>query len=86
MQPTISPENEQFVQQEIANGTFYDRGEALNAGLELLRQRKELRARLDRSRRQLDSGAYTDYDGPGLRELFNDLKRRVEAKAKAPAE
>jgi Arc/MetJ-type ribon-helix-helix transcriptional regulator len=81
MQSSISHENELFVQQEIADGAYQDRFEVLNAAVDLLRQQKQLVARLKESRRQLDSGEYTEFDGPGLRELFDDLKQRARAKA-----
>ena len=81
-----SSENEQFVQQEIAKGTYLDQVEALNAGLDLLRERMQLVARLEESRRQLDHGEFTEFDGSGLRELFEDLKRRARGKVGATGE
>jgi Arc/MetJ-type ribon-helix-helix transcriptional regulator len=83
----LSAENEQFVQQEIATGVYRDCTDAMNAGVELLRQRKRLLAKLDEGRRQLDSGQYSEYDEQGLREFFNDVHRRgMERRraAKAP--
>jgi Arc/MetJ-type ribon-helix-helix transcriptional regulator len=81
MSSAPSHENEAIVQEEIARGTYRDRAEVVNAGLDLHRQRRELTDRLANSRRQLDAGEYTDFDGPGLRELFADLKRRAKANA-----
>ena len=60
--------------------------EALNAGLDLLRERKQLVARLEDSRRQLDNGEFTELDGPGLRELFEGLSRRARGKVGATGE
>lgn len=77
MSSAISPENERFIEQAISEGVFEDRGEALNAGIELLRARKELTTRLAESRRQLDAGEYREYDGSGLRDLFEGLKSRA---------
>ena len=82
----ISAENEKFLEQEIANGAYADRLEAVNAGLDLLRKQKQLIARLEASRRQLDAGQYTDFDGSGLRALFDELKNRAKSKSGATAE
>jgi Arc/MetJ-type ribon-helix-helix transcriptional regulator len=81
MSSALSHENEAFVQQEIARGTYRDRAEVVNVGLDLLRQRKEVTDRLANGRRQLDVGEYTDFDVPGLRDFFADLKRRAKVKA-----
>ena len=86
MTTVLSPENEQFIEQEIAKGAYCDLLEAVNAGLDLLRKRKQLIARLEASRRQLDSGEFTDFDGPGLHALFSDLKNRATSKCGATTE
>lgn len=77
MSDQISSENEQFIQQEIAAGTFRSRDEVINAGVELLKQRQDLVNRLRDSRRQLDSGEFEEFDRAGLQELFDNLKRRA---------
>ena len=77
MRDQVSPENEQFIQQEIAAGTFRSRDEVINAGVELLKQRQDLVNRLRDSRRQLDSGEFEEFDRAGLEELFDNLKRRA---------
>lgn len=79
MEPAISSNNEQFIQNAIATGLFQDRAEAINAGIDLLRRQNALIDRLKESRRQLDQGQYTEYDQPGLRQLFEDLKGRARA-------
>jgi Arc/MetJ-type ribon-helix-helix transcriptional regulator len=86
MTTVITPENEQFIEQEIASGAYCDRHDAVNAGLDLLRKRKQLIARLEASRRQLDNGEFTDFDGPSLRAWFSDLKNHVASKCGATTE
>lgn len=76
MSTDLSPENEQFIEQEIATGVFRDRDEVLNAGVEFLRQRKSLLARLDEGRRQLDQGESSDYDTQGIGEYLDDVHQR----------
>jgi Arc/MetJ-type ribon-helix-helix transcriptional regulator len=82
----ISPENEQFIEGEILEGAYQDRGEVLNAGIRLLRARKELAGRLAESRRQLDEGEYTEHDVSGLREFFGDLKKRMRMQTEVSGE
>jgi Arc/MetJ-type ribon-helix-helix transcriptional regulator len=80
MANSLSPEIESFIQQEVALGTYQDRDDAIEAGIELLRQRKALLDRLDESRRQLDEGEYEEYDDEGLRQLFEQLIARADNK------
>jgi len=77
MSSQISPENEQFIEKQIASGTFRTRSDVLDAGVELLRMRNELLGRIDEGRRQLDSGQYTEYDEQSLKRRFEDLKARA---------
>ena len=42
MSTDISPENEQYLQEAVARGSFPSRGQALNAAVELLKQREQL--------------------------------------------
>lgn len=77
MSTEISPENEQFIEKQIASGTFRTRSDVLDAGVELLRMRNELLDRIDEGRRQLDSGQYTEYDEQTLQRRFEELKARA---------
>jgi Arc/MetJ-type ribon-helix-helix transcriptional regulator len=86
MIPAISAEKEEFLEQEIACGAYANRVEAVNAGLDLLRKQRQLLARLEASRRQLDSGEYTEFDGPGLRAFFDELRSRSQAPSGADVE
>lgn len=76
MATELSPQNERFIEQQIADGVFHNRAEALDASVELLKQRNQLVDRLKESRRQLDEGEFTEYDRPALRQLFETLKER----------
>jgi Arc/MetJ-type ribon-helix-helix transcriptional regulator len=79
----VTPENELFIQQQLAAGAFHDRSEVVNTALALLRKRQLLIAHLRESERQYERGEYTEYDGEELRTLFDELKRRVRARVKA---
>ncbi len=77
----VSPENERYIQSLIERGSFRDRAAALDAGVELLRQRGELLDRLDEGRRQLDEGEYTEYDDSSLAQRLRSLKERAREAA-----
>jgi len=79
MSATIRPDNEKFIDQEIAVGAFRDRTEAINAGVDLLRRRKALLDMIDEGRRQLDEGDYVEYDDESLARRFEELKERVRS-------
>ena len=74
----ISPENEQFIQQQIKAGVFRTRTDAIDSGVELLRRRTELLDRIDWGRRQLDQGDYHEYDDESLQQRFEQLKHRAQ--------
>jgi Arc/MetJ-type ribon-helix-helix transcriptional regulator len=42
MSTDISPQNEQYIQEAIARGSFQSRGEALDSAIELLRRRESI--------------------------------------------
>ncbi len=80
MASDLSPDTESFIQQEITLGAFQSREDALEAGIMMLKRRRELMNRLVESRRQLDVGDYVEYDDDGLRQLFEELIARAETK------
>ncbi len=80
MASDLSPDTESFIQQEIAVGAFQSRQDALEAGMALLKKRRELMTRLAESRRQLDEGEYFEYDQDGLRQLFEQLIAKSEGR------
>jgi hypothetical protein len=79
MASDLSPDTESFIQREIALGAFQSREDALEAGIAMLKRRRELMDRLAESRRQLDEGECFEYDENGLRELFEQLIARAES-------
>jgi Arc/MetJ-type ribon-helix-helix transcriptional regulator len=76
----LSPSTESFIQQEIALGEFQSREDALEAGVSLLRKRRELLDKLDEGQRQLDAGQYVEFDEEGLRLFFEGLKDRARTR------
>ncbi|MEX0610847.1 MAG: hypothetical protein WD738_18120 [Pirellulales bacterium] len=81
MASDLSPDTESFIQLEIALGTYQTREDVLDAGVAMLRRRRELMNRLAESRRQLDEGEYSECDDEGLRELFELLIARADGNA-----
>ena len=79
MATDISPENERFIEQEIQAGVFRTKSDALDAGIALLRRRKELLARIDEGRGQLDEGDFRDYDEQSLASRFSELRELRES-------
>ena len=77
MSTDVSPENEQFIQREIDAGVFRSKSDALDAGIALLRRRKELLASIDEGRRRLDHEEFRDYREPTLTRRFSELKERA---------
>ncbi len=82
MSDSLSQETESFIQQQVALGTYRDRNDAIEAGVELLRQRKALLDRIDEGRRQLDEGEYVEFDEQSLRGFFEGLKDRARQQVK----
>ncbi len=75
---SLTPENEQFVQQQLDAGVYARREEVINAGVDALRQRQALKERLAKSARQLKTGDYTDFDQAGLRAWFDEIEQDVQ--------
>ena len=73
----LTPENEQFLNDQLARGSYDGANAVLNAGLELLRRRDEILAKVDRGCQQLADGEFTEYTREELRERFDALKRRA---------
>jgi Arc/MetJ-type ribon-helix-helix transcriptional regulator len=81
MSSDLSPDTESFIQQEIALGIYQSREDVLEAGVAMLKRRRELMNRLAESRRQLDEGEYFEYDDEGLHQLFEQLIAQAESKS-----
>lgn len=80
MEIRLSHEAESFLQHEVAAGIYSSWQDAVEAGVTLLRHRRELMDRLTESRRQLDEGEYEEFDEDGLRTLFQQLIARAETR------
>lgn len=63
MSQSPSPENEIYIQGQLATGVFSSREEAIDAGVAMLRQRDSLMKRLKLSREQLDRGDFGQENG-----------------------
>jgi len=84
MSNELSADSESFIAGEVELGAYPSRQDALEAGVALLKKRRELLEKLDEGQRQLDNGEYVDFDEEGLRQFFEGLKERARAgRAKA---
>ena len=77
MATDLSQDNERFIENQIANGSYGDRAEVLNDAVALLKQRQLILAKIDEGTRQLQDGEYSEYDDDSLRERFHQLKDRA---------
>jgi hypothetical protein len=55
-------------------GWFRDRGEALDAAVDLLKRRLELPGHIDRGTQDLRGGKCADYDEESLRRFFDEVQ------------
>ena len=83
MPTDLSQDNERFIENQIANGSYGDRAEVLNDAVALLKQRQLILARIDEGTRQLRDGEYTDYDDDSLRERFHQLNDRARKRVES---
>ncbi len=58
MSTDISPQNEQYIQQEVARGAFPSRGKALDEAVELLKQRDQWTGEVQAGIDQIERGEY----------------------------
>ena len=77
MTQSLSPENQTYLDRQVARGIFASHYEAIDAGVALLRKRDDLVAQLQESRRQLDAGESTEYDDASLAARFDKLKAKA---------
>jgi hypothetical protein len=70
----ISAENAQFLQEQVAAGTFATPEAAIEAAFDVLKRQTALRERIQRGCDQLDRGEYLEFDEARLdnylREIF----------------
>jgi Arc/MetJ-type ribon-helix-helix transcriptional regulator len=69
----ISAENAQFLQAQVAAGSFASAEEAVDVAVSLLRRREALRASILRGCDQLDRGDCLEFDEEGLAGYFQQL-------------
>jgi hypothetical protein len=79
-----SPDLNRLIAQQLALGHYQSEEELLTAAVHLLSQRDALREQVAAGTRQLESGAYTDYDHQALRQRFDDLKAGKRFNATRP--
>ena len=80
MASDLSPDTESFIASEIALGAYPSRHDAIEAGIALLKKRRELLEKLDEGQRQIEAGEYVDFDEDGLRLFFEGLKERARSR------
>jgi antitoxin ParD1/3/4 len=75
---------EQFVEQELARGTYASREQLVTEAVRLLRERErrleELRNEILPALEHLTRGEYTEYDEASLRDLIDEVKARGRAR------
>ena len=74
MKSDLSPQDEQFIQELLHDGSYRTRADVLEDALDLLKQRRELLRHIDIGTQQLQNGQYAEYDEESLRELFARVK------------
>jgi hypothetical protein len=79
----LTPENEQFVQEQLDLGAYRAPEQVINAGLDTLRRRQAVKDRLARSARQLETGDYAEFDQAGLRQWFEEVEQQVQRQVDA---
>lgn len=77
----LSDENERFVDEELAEGTYRSRDELMNDALAQLRRYRNLMRRIEEGDQQLRDGRFLDVDEDGLKAFFDDLKARGHERA-----
>ena len=75
MQVEISPQNNEFIDRQVARGEFRDR----RAAVDLLRRRTDTLEKIDNGRQQLDAGEFNEYDDETLKTRFDQIKQRAQA-------
>ncbi len=76
----ISPENQQYLEQAVANGTYPSEALALDKAVELLRKRDQLRAEVNVGKAEAERGELLPEE-----EVFDRLEKRarqIEANAR----
>ncbi len=69
----ISAENAQFLQDQVAAGSFPTPEAAVDAALEMLKRHVAVREKVRRGCEQLERGEYLEFDDEGLDKYFQEL-------------
>ena len=69
----LTPEQSKSVQALLQTGAYRDDSQVIDEALQLLKQREELRAQIQRGVDDLDEGRYRDYSEDELDVLMNDI-------------
>jgi Arc/MetJ-type ribon-helix-helix transcriptional regulator len=77
MSTNLSPENEQYIKNAIAAGTYHDRGEALDIAVELLKKREQLIRDVNHGIEQLERGEGKVWD---MDDINEKIRARLETK------
>jgi putative addiction module CopG family antidote len=85
--PTLPPDLDQFVAEQIATGRYRSPEELMVDAVRVLRQldaqQQAFHDDVREGMNQLARGEYTEYDDAGLDELFAGLKQRALARGNA---
>ena len=74
MQVELSPENVAFLQSQVALGSFKTPDAALDAAIDLLKRRSEIREHILKGCEQLDRGEYVEFaDDESLEKFFSSM-------------
>jgi len=75
MSAGISPQNEQFLQDAVARGTFGSREQALDAAVDMLREREEVIREVRKGVEELERGEGRPLD---IEAVKADVRRRLQ--------
>ncbi|MCE5267033.1 MAG: type II toxin-antitoxin system ParD family antitoxin [Planctomycetaceae bacterium] len=79
--PAFPPELEQFVEEQVAEGRYGSPQELVVTAVRVLREVEARQSQFGEDVRlgveQLERGEFNEYDEAGLRERFEELKRRA---------
>ena len=79
----LTHENERFVDDELAEGTFRSRDELINDALTQYRAYRSLVRRVEEGTQQLCDGRFLEVDEEGLKAFFDGVKARGRERAEA---
>jgi antitoxin ParD1/3/4 len=74
---SLSPKNEQFLEQVVSLGIYHDRGEALDRAVELLRHREQFVRDVNEGIEQLERGEGVPLD-------IEAIKATIHARLETP--